>query len=382
MTTVIGTWTGEETTLLRSALRLSMRAFAEHLGVATRTVAKWEAKAGQIRPLPDMQAILDTALSLASDDVRDRFTAALRTTRPTLDDDSCDHDDSDDAGELAVRLAWAGAALDAELVALFERQTQAYRLLDRRLGARQLLPQTEGHVRQMTEVLAYSLAGPDRAALAAALAEAAALAGWQALDLGQLNLAWSLHEQARSAAAQSGDPAVIAHVWAQQACVLLDLDRPVAAVAQVRQAREVAGTRIPPTVRAWLWAAEAEAIAGTGNELGARAAIDYAVHLIRDDATDDVPYLTLDRTHLARWRGHCLARLGVSDAIEDLSLALKTLDPSFVRAAAGLHCDLAIAHVARHEDDAAHHHAEQAAGLAAATMSVRQQRRIRQLTPV
>jgi len=65
--------------------------------------------------------------------------------------------------------------------------------------------------------------------------------------------------------------------------------------------------------------------------------------------------------------------------MDDLTLALESLDPSFVRATAGLHCDLAIAHAARNELDAAREHAQQAAQLADATMSVRQRRRIRQL---
>ena len=43
VTTVSG-WTGREAALLRKALRLSVRDFAAHLGVGTRTVNKWEAR--------------------------------------------------------------------------------------------------------------------------------------------------------------------------------------------------------------------------------------------------------------------------------------------------------------------------------------------------
>ena len=38
--TVVGQWTGQEASALRQALRLTIRDFAEHLGVAERTVAK------------------------------------------------------------------------------------------------------------------------------------------------------------------------------------------------------------------------------------------------------------------------------------------------------------------------------------------------------
>ena len=42
----IGRWTGHEARALRLSLRLSVRAFAEHLGIAARTISKWE-KAGK-----------------------------------------------------------------------------------------------------------------------------------------------------------------------------------------------------------------------------------------------------------------------------------------------------------------------------------------------
>ncbi|MFD8149065.1 helix-turn-helix domain-containing protein [Streptomyces sp. NPDC059708] len=58
-------WTGLEAKALRLALRLSVRAFAEHLGVGVRTVSKWEKLGALTEPRPDSQAILDTALARA-----------------------------------------------------------------------------------------------------------------------------------------------------------------------------------------------------------------------------------------------------------------------------------------------------------------------------
>jgi DNA-binding transcriptional regulator YiaG len=52
----MGRWTGRETRFLRHALRLTVRDFAEDLGVSPRTVSKWEtAGAGRI-PRPELQA--------------------------------------------------------------------------------------------------------------------------------------------------------------------------------------------------------------------------------------------------------------------------------------------------------------------------------------
>lgn len=70
-------WTGLEAAVLRAALRMSVRGFAEHLGVAPRTVAKWEKYRAGTEPYPDNQAILDTALARADPAVHMRFEVLL-----------------------------------------------------------------------------------------------------------------------------------------------------------------------------------------------------------------------------------------------------------------------------------------------------------------
>ena len=70
-------WTGREARALRGALRLSVRAFAEHLGVAARTVSKWEQLGQAMHPHPDTQAILDTALDRAGTAAQIRFQMLL-----------------------------------------------------------------------------------------------------------------------------------------------------------------------------------------------------------------------------------------------------------------------------------------------------------------
>lgn len=69
-------WSGREAKALREALRMSVRAFAAHLGISERTVSKWEAGGQGLIPVPDSQALLDTALARASGDVRERFRPA------------------------------------------------------------------------------------------------------------------------------------------------------------------------------------------------------------------------------------------------------------------------------------------------------------------
>jgi transcriptional regulator with XRE-family HTH domain len=76
--TTVRRWSGHEARVLRRALRMSIRAFAEHLGVAVRTVSKWEKRGAAMSPLPDTQAILDVALNRADADAKHRFEQLVR----------------------------------------------------------------------------------------------------------------------------------------------------------------------------------------------------------------------------------------------------------------------------------------------------------------
>ncbi|MEU4194887.1 hypothetical protein AB0E69_23515 [Kribbella sp. NPDC026611] len=286
----------------------------------------------------------------------------------------------DDATERIATLREADSSLhvDGELVGLFESQTQNLRMLDRRLGTTALIQQTELHVRQMHDVLDRA-AGGQRAELAAALAAAAGLAGWQALDQGETQRAWQLHETARTAARESGNAAVLAHVTAQSANVLLDAHQNHLALSLIQSSRTELGTKAPRLLLSWLAAAEAEAAAATGDRTHAERQLDWAQSRLDDDGAAELPFLMLDDGHLGRWRGHCLARLGQSEAIQDLTAALATARDS-VRAATGLYVDLAHAYqVTGHAAEAATH-LRTATQMADRYGSRRQQNRLRALS--
>jgi hypothetical protein len=56
---------------------MTIEAFAEHLGVAVRTVAKWEAQGPKIVPTPGIQEVLDAALERATPAQQSRFQMLL-----------------------------------------------------------------------------------------------------------------------------------------------------------------------------------------------------------------------------------------------------------------------------------------------------------------
>jgi transcriptional regulator with XRE-family HTH domain len=70
-------WGGRETFALRRALRLSVRAFAEHIGTSVSTVTGWEDQRGLVSPGTGMQAVLDQVLKQAEPGVRARFWLIL-----------------------------------------------------------------------------------------------------------------------------------------------------------------------------------------------------------------------------------------------------------------------------------------------------------------
>ena len=128
-------------------------------------------------------------------------------------------------------------------------------------------------------------------------------------------------------------------------------------------------------------AAEAEMAAAAGEELICRHALDGAAQEISyGAASEDLPYLALNESHLARWRGNCLVMFGDPQTADDLAAALAAMDDGFTRAEAGLRCDLAAALHVRGEHDEARSHLKKARELAQLTGSARQRRRIRDLS--
>ncbi|MFG1904637.1 helix-turn-helix domain-containing protein [Micromonospora carbonacea] len=241
----ITTWTGRDATALRQAARMSVTAFAEHLGAARRTVAKWSSQGDNVIPRADMQAALDTVLARATPDVRERFAALRATgtngaaasttpphTGPDADTGEDSHHSSDSDGDVqrrdflrsaAVSVAAApGVApvLDALVsprqqpatvlsvqqlsgkVAAVKRDYQACRyerVLDR-LGT--LLPaleparaDAEGMQRRQVDVLA---------------AELYHVVGSVLLKLGDSGMALVAAERSSRAAATSQDPVAVA----------------------------------------------------------------------------------------------------------------------------------------------------------------------------
>lgn len=287
--------------------------------------------------------------------------------------------DASPAIELAEHIRVA-TRVDAALVRMLADQTNYLRIMDRRVGGIALTQQLAGHIASVQFLLDHAVLGQQRTPLAAELSDAEALAAWVALDLGDFDGAWHHHQVARLAAREAGSRPLLAHAMAQQAFVLIEVNETGHAVDLVREARSTAAGPVPQLLACWLSAAEGEVLAVAGDDRGSRLAFDHAIRLLPENCGDpELPYITLDERHLARWHGNVLARLGDTAAIDRLYQALAASDHS-LRARAGLHADLAYALTASGDDDQAEAQLRQAAELADQAGSRRQRRRILQLT--
>lgn len=284
--------------------------------------------------------------------------------------------------ELLSRIDAAGSVGES-MVQAFNDQTELLRTMDRQRGAAGLVDQMTGHLAALEDALNFAVLPSARRPVALALAGASTLAAWQAIDSGAVERAWRHYELAKRAARDAEAPMYLAHAMAEQAYVLCEAGRPALGVDLVRDARRTVGQSGSARLRAWLHAAEAEMCAYAGMPDDSRRALDAALATIPpglEDRDPDMLSIFLNGTHLARWHGNVLAMLGDGDAVTRLYGALEDMDPSFVRARAGLHTDLAQAHLTRAEYDDAHTHLRQARLLASRTGSVRQRRRVDMLS--
>jgi hypothetical protein len=287
---------------------------------------------------------------------------------------------ADDSAVELRHMLHASSRIDGSVLALLHQQLTAIRRLDRQLGAVVAHDEVRAKTTQVQRLQTHSLTPGTREQLAALLSELHTLAGWQALDLGYITNSWQHYDQAKTAALDSGIEPFEAHTAAEQAFVLLEIGETQSAVDLLATTRETAGRKCSRLLRSWLAAAHGEALAANNQRDDSFRAFDKAATTLpADTAKSDGPYVALDPVHLARWRGHALARFADPDAVEVLTNALDELDPTFTRAETALRVDLATALTAVNEKESAKLQLHHAAELADHIGSARQHRRIRAL---
>jgi DNA-binding transcriptional regulator YiaG/tetratricopeptide (TPR) repeat protein len=333
---VVGTWTGAKAAALRTASRYSQEAFAAHLGISARTVAKWHQHPDAVlRPVTS--GMLDTVLRLAPIDVRERFALLCRhapTFRGTADNaEAVDLSDSDyrfsddeymirrqfllsSAAALAAvglpGLAGSGKTtprLSAANVASMELVTDAQRRLYHVVPARSLWSAVRGHLALLIELVRGPQPEQVRRQVAALGGEAAGLLAWLALDLGEDRRRENMYDIALSLTAEAEDWDLGAYVQGFRSQVRQFEGRPHAALALANEAVETAaGQRT--SVHAWLRSRQAVALAEVQDQRGSMAALSAAEAALAASSADEPAWMyRFDDVRLTAVRGDCLLRL-------------------------------------------------------------------------
>lgn len=284
-----------------------MRAFAAHLGVAVASVTNWERRGERIRLRDETQEILDRDLSRVSDDVRDRFEAALGGMSEALTPPI----GSDGAQRLEYVLAHPGRA-DLVTVAYLREQVAELDAEYDHAPSVSLLGAAGQRHGQIAFLRAHAGDARVRRELRVASAESATLMGqlvWDASFRRDHAAALSYFDSAAQAAVACGDRVAACRAQLRRSYVALYGQRdPVAGLEMAAQAASTGRTASNVLAgQALLHVAEAYAMRGlTQSCEEALSAADTCFGKI--DGTDEAAPL-FSPTDLSRMAGSCYLHL-------------------------------------------------------------------------
>lgn len=312
--TDVEAWTGREAFQLRTALRMSQRNFAAHLGVSERTVAKWDSRGAEITPRSEFQRMLDTALAQAPAEAQERFRAqrsdhhfgpphwpsppARTAPRPLQTD------------ELEVFADSPAGTVRADRAAM-----ESFRAADSQVGGGVLYASVLNYLRHRvgprllgSDVADTSQHGAFRSA--AALTE---MAGWMAHDAGRDRSAAAHFAQSLSLVTVSGDRQLAAHVYGSLSHLANHIGRSDEPITLARRGlATMDGTSTNQDVQARLYAMEARGHAAQRDARSCMKLLGQAeLAMARSSAVEPSPWVArFDAGSLASETARCMTLLG------------------------------------------------------------------------
>ncbi len=237
---VIAVWTGHEARALRIGLRMTIERFAEYLGVAVRTVSKWEAQGSKIVPVPTMQEVLDTALERATPPQQSRFELLLGGGQaPGAGSGDAQGEDERPMNGREPFYPKSERRPDSDHRADASAM-QAFRAADKQVGGGHLYATVVNYLHtQIAPRLFGRDHGNDGQALFTAAAALTEMAGWMAHDAGRDATARQHFGRALDLVKIGGDTQLGAHILGSMSHLANHLDQPEKAIQLVRRGREV-----------------------------------------------------------------------------------------------------------------------------------------------
>lgn len=422
---VAATWTGAQADALRQALRMTNESFAEHLGVAVRTVAYWRQRPDMI-PQHQMQEVLDAALDRASDRIKAQFALLASETRDAPEDEP-------DAGQpfgvpldAMTNRGWNGddarrlslsfdAALERSAVQDIERLSHLWLISDppqvielsagRRVSDA-LLSAVEHRVVQLRRADDFITGAASRDLMRAevgatarllsegtltdeqarrvltAIGELAQLGAWVAADAGLLDEAARYVRGGVLAARGAGNAPLAANLISTFSYQAANTGNPNEAVVLARTAYQGGRPDATPLGQALLLERVAWSAARSGDLNGCERALGMVEESFSAGRRDDDPdwLYWLNRQEIDVMAGRCYTELGKPAHAESLlTSAMARYDPALVRENSLYLSWLAEDYVQLGEIEHAAGIALQIAALAARTNSARTDTRLRHL---
>jgi tetratricopeptide (TPR) repeat protein len=392
--TTVHRWTGREASVLRAALRLSIRGYAEHLGIGVRTVTKWQARGQDMILRPAMQSVLDTALERSSNEVKARFESILsaNAVTDTPAPEAVSQPLAQTNGLLPLSTSeWKRESTEALSAFLFNTQeltadaairlSHEWRAIDppqvvelrtgRRVGTRlaQLVTERADVLRHMDDFLGggdmhdlvrrelrvtvhmvreASYSEKNGRLLLSAVGELAQLAGWVASDAGLHTQAERYYLGGATAAHAAKDEPLAGNLLSSLAYQVANVGDPREAVLLASSAYNGAEAHATATTRALLL----ERVAWANARFGDTRATDHALGGVNEtfadsDPTQDPAWVYwLNREEIDVMAGRCFTQLKrPKPAIDLLKHAVSQYDDTHTREMALYLSWLAEAHI-------------------------------------
>jgi hypothetical protein len=257
---VVTTWTGARAHTLRSSLRMTNESYAEHLGVAVRTVAYWRQRPETI-PQPAIQETLDAALERAPDRAKAQFAAlageAEHGSQPT--------------GDVQSLLVSHGAATgpefgDSEYLQAIRSHIHEIVALDNRFGAVDLIRLSTRFFRTLHDHLGVGTYDPKlERDLHSAAGELAEVVGWLAYDAEAHDLCRRMNQESLYFTRLAGDKTIELLTLQNSSMHAASQGRPREALQLARAVLE-GDYRLTPRLKALFLTRKARALAQGGDE--------------------------------------------------------------------------------------------------------------------
>jgi hypothetical protein len=330
---VIASWTGGHADALRQSLRMTNESFAEHLGVAVRTVAYWRRRP-EITPKPAIQETLDAALERAPDRAKAQFALLVGQAERGSRIEHVEPLELPGGGLLGASLDGAAPEFgDSEYLQSIQSHIREIVALDNRFGGADLVRLSTRFFRGLHDQIGTGTYDPRlERDLHSAAGELAEVVGWVAYDAEAHDLTRQMNQESLYFTRLAGDRTM-------ELLTLQNSSMHAAAQARPREALQIArsvlegGYRLSPRVKLLFLIRKARALAQGGDESALRLLPEIR-NLFLDGAGDaDPPWAWWIDEHELDWHEAMIQRdLGLaSRAVSLFERSVVATPPAQIR---------------------------------------------------